>query len=80
MPHKHDTDDILAPAAPTTKPEPHRPDTIESYLKVQTSEHDIRPTDGELDFGEEEDEELVLSDNQDSYIYGDADATDEDTI
>ncbi|UNU73454.1 magnesium/cobalt transporter CorA [Moraxella nasovis] len=45
----------------------------EQNLRVDNDEHE----DGDHD---EREEELSLPDNQDSYIYGDADATDEDTI
>ncbi|MFA9485834.1 MULTISPECIES: magnesium/cobalt transporter CorA [Moraxella] len=69
MPNKHHTDDMNTPKC----------DTIEEYLNApnEPSRHPTTPTDDELT--EEYDEELSL-DSQDSYIYGDADATDEDTI
>ncbi|WP_432480685.1 magnesium/cobalt transporter CorA [Moraxella sp. ZY200743] len=69
MPNKHHTDDMNTPKC----------DTIEEYLNApnEPSRRPTTPTDDELT--EEYDEELSL-DSQDSYIYGDADATDEDTI
>lgn len=71
--HKHDTDNNHAPI----KDVPNKIDTIESYLKAPHD--DKRPHEEIIDIIEESEEELAL-DNQDSYIYGDADATDEDTI
>lgn len=48
-------------------------DTVESYLK--TPHDELHQDDWQSD-----EEELAIDDNRDSYIYGDADATDEDTI